>query len=541
MSALERSRRVAGGLAVLVLAVGCAGPQSAEPLRDDPAPAATGPVTVQPQGPGATVYSAGPQDRADSALAQTIRSRIGGIEVSACLERAAEQYVKMPAAEAKRLPLAATEFLVHWAGCADATAAVVVIETDETSDEPVIQQVEKVLPGSGYTHVGAASAEDGADYARRWILLLAQRSFELKPVPREVPTGGDAHLQFKLDGALRDPRVICTMPGGGTQRTSAGSSAAWGVAAVPVSSRSGRQWAELVATGRRGPEVVALFPLWVGRPAPAFWRGDLLPDDSGITTPGQAESFIAQLVNDERRRFGLTQLPIDATLAEAAREHSRDMAENHYFGHVSPTRGGLDKRLHAAGYAARDAAENVAEAGSLVDLHQSLMRSPGHRANILASDVTQMGIGAVRGTGPDGEPTWVVTEEFAQPLKKDSASALKKAIQERIGESRRRRGVGAVRWEAPLDRAAAAAAEKVAADGYRRGVAVDAVKQELESRGVRFKSLAVATGQAFVPGDISLPKGTADPDVEAAGVGVADGGDPGTPATYVVVLARGGG
>lgn len=45
----------------------------------------------------------------------------------------------------------------------------------------------------------------------------------------------------------------------------------------------------------------------------------------------------------------------------------------------------------------RGAGENVGYAGSVTDLHRALMRSPGHRANILRAGFDQVGIGIVVG------------------------------------------------------------------------------------------------------------------------------------------------
>ncbi|MCK5379632.1 MAG: CAP domain-containing protein, partial [Acidobacteria bacterium] len=50
----------------------------------------------------------------------------------------------------------------------------------------------------------------------------------------------------------------------------------------------------------------------------------------------------------------------------------------------------------------------------LLSAHLSLMASPGHRSNVLASDVTHIGIGVVRQMSPEGPPLWIITEIFTR-------------------------------------------------------------------------------------------------------------------------------
>ena len=71
---------------------------------------------------------------------------------------------------------------------------------------------------------------------------------------------------------------------------------------------------------------------------------------SRITKPeidiSTLEKRIHELVNEERRKYGLTPLNWDSKLAMIARKHSQDMAVNKYFDHINlrgedPTERGL--------------------------------------------------------------------------------------------------------------------------------------------------------------------------------------------------------
>ncbi|WP_324715921.1 CAP domain-containing protein [Carboxydochorda subterranea] len=131
------------------------------------------------------------------------------------------------------------------------------------------------------------------------------------------------------------------------------------------------------------------------------------PESSPVVDPASEET-LASLVNQARAASGLAPLSVDPTLRELARRKSLDMIQRNYFGHDSPTWGGLAQLLAMGNVHYIYAGENLAGAPSAQSAHQSLMNSPAHRANILNVHYTHMGIGVVRG-GPYG---LMVTELF---------------------------------------------------------------------------------------------------------------------------------
>jgi len=52
--------------------------------------------------------------------------------------------------------------------------------------------------------------------------------------------------------------------------------------------------------------------------------------------PAELARQVHQQINRERQRHGLAPLAHDEHLAEIARNHSRDMAQHHFFNHVNP-------------------------------------------------------------------------------------------------------------------------------------------------------------------------------------------------------------
>mgnify|MGYP001409754965 CR=1 FL=1 len=111
----------------------------------------------------------------------------------------------------------------------------------------------------------------------------------------------------------------------------------------------------------------------------------------------QAELQMLELVNAERLSRGLKALQLDPELVKIARLKSRDMIDNNYFEHTSPTYGDPFNMMRSFGISYKYAGENLAGNPSVEDAHESLMNSPGHRANILNPNYTHIGIGIVEG------------------------------------------------------------------------------------------------------------------------------------------------
>ncbi|NLL47395.1 MAG: hypothetical protein GX249_02305 [Firmicutes bacterium] len=108
------------------------------------------------------------------------------------------------------------------------------------------------------------------------------------------------------------------------------------------------------------------------------------------------EQTLINQVNQERAENGLQALQIDYSLVALAKQKSHDMAVNNYFSHVSPTLGTVYTMLDRAGVSYSRAGENIARTGSVARAHPLFMNSAGHRANILHSGYTHIGVGIVK-------------------------------------------------------------------------------------------------------------------------------------------------
>ncbi len=101
----------------------------------------------------------------------------------------------------------------------------------------------------------------------------------------------------------------------------------------------------------------------------------------------------ASMISGYRQNNGLGGLVIDPDLMKAAEAQSQAMAARNKLDHN--VAGALDKRIKASGFNAAKAVENVS-AGyhTLAEAFSGWRDSPPHKANMLASDVTKMGIAA---------------------------------------------------------------------------------------------------------------------------------------------------
>lgn len=121
-----------------------------------------------------------------------------------------------------------------------------------------------------------------------------------------------------------------------------------------------------------------------------------LHEQAGDRNVGAFEERVAELVNAERAKRGLKPLKLSLKLSDGAREKSADMQKNRYFSHTSPTYGSPFDHMKRLGISYRTAGENIAMGyRTPEDVMNGWMNSPGHRANILNANFTEIGVGYV--------------------------------------------------------------------------------------------------------------------------------------------------
>jgi hypothetical protein len=158
-------------------------------------------------------------------------------------------------------------------------------------------------------------------------------------------------------------------------------------------------------------------------------------------------------VNRDRAKNQLPPLTFDTRLSDIARSHSKDMRDNHFFEHESPTQGALDSRLRRGGYVFLKARENLAEAITVDEAEEGLLKSPHHYENLMAEDITHVGIGIVKGGVVDPR-NLTVTQIFSTPAKQESNADATSAIAQNIARSRSAAGAPALPRLPELDKLA---------------------------------------------------------------------------------------
>ena len=113
-------------------------------------------------------------------------------------------------------------------------------------------------------------------------------------------------------------------------------------------------------------------------------------------TADSYEREVVRLVNKERTQRGLKELTYDWQLSRVARYKSQDMSDNNYFSHTSPTYGSPFEMMKSFGISYRSAGENIAKGQATPEaVVNAWMNSSGHRANILSTSFTKIGVGYV--------------------------------------------------------------------------------------------------------------------------------------------------
>ena len=112
-----------------------------------------------------------------------------------------------------------------------------------------------------------------------------------------------------------------------------------------------------------------------------------------------SEHELFEAANRERHRQGLSTLKWDDSLAAAARKHAAEMLKHNSVSHQFPGEPSLPTRAHQAGVRFTWISENVDQGRGAEIIHDRLMKSPLHRANILDRDMDTVGVGVAQGKG----------------------------------------------------------------------------------------------------------------------------------------------
>jgi len=148
--------------------------------------------------------------------------------------------------------------------------------------------------------------------------------------------------------------------------------------------------------------------------------------------PSQREQQLFDLVNHEREKAGLNKLEWSDSLAQAALAHSKLLADNQDLSHQFPGEPLLQERVGATKLRFNAVAENVAAAPDVDTAHTALMKSPGHRANILHQDYNVIGISIV-----ERDHELFITQDFAHTLASYTEKQFRESVIAAFNQARR--------------------------------------------------------------------------------------------------------
>lgn len=284
----------------------------------------------------------------------------------------------------------------------------------DSSEEAFLEHAARHIRSEGQKRranvYGAAVLEQSG--LRSYVLLLSERRGALH-VDREPREPGDRvvfHGGLALDYSR--PRAVMTTPFGEVREVPldlVSSREFSGHAVLPK--ERGRYQLEIIGFhDQTGPVVVANQALYVGVPPSAV---SLTVPSARDAVPVPPVERLLERMNQVRVANGFAPLLLDRALCRAAQRHAEDMNRRNYFGHDSPEATPV-MRLRSAKIEFTRAAENIAEASSPDDAHETLMDSPGHRKNVVDRSLERVGIGVVESRLSTGAPRFLVVIDFVQ-------------------------------------------------------------------------------------------------------------------------------
>jgi uncharacterized protein YkwD len=534
-------------VSVLVL-VGCSGkgPQllgaSARPRAMG---SAVGPITLAPSGEAAIRYNesppAVPHTPLNDAVSAAVRDAAARAGVAAPvpdarLFRACTELAEI-VPEDGPLVYALTEFALLRNGIIEPSPRMLIAWGDIDSPESVVKQLQPRLAeflGEGTpARLGVGAARRKPDGTSAVVFALQDSAVSTSPIPRAVAAGGSVVIDAVVDPRYREPEVFVTRSDGSIERLELKPGRPGGfVTRLSCGSHGGRQQIEIAASDAAGSTVLANFPVWCGAEPPQTVTVDPGRDDIPVATPEQAEHRLLANLNRDRTAAGLPILLWDDRLAAVARSHSEEMHRTQVVAHISPTTGSAADRVRVANIKTGVVLENVARAYGINEAHDGLMNSPGHRANIMSSVATHIGIGVTFGEEISGRRELFITQVFRRvPPKIDTPRAVA-TVQHKLSAARR-----SLVNSSQLGALAQRLADALAA-GKSRDDAYSMIKRQIDDFGRRY--LRVGTVMTATA-DLETTDGgdlLGDSSASDVGVGVAQGSHPeiGDGAIWIVVL-----
>jgi len=154
--------------------------------------------------------------------------------------------------------------------------------------------------------------------------------------------------------------------------------------------------------GDRVMQTILVLEDLVGQRSVAFGASDAavsLPGvGDGLVRPSDdAAREVFDAVNEERVAAGAEPLTWSEALSGVATGYAEEMYRTGRLAHRSDISGSLEDRLRAADISTVRHAENLALGATTAGVHDAVVASPPHRANLVLADIDRVGVGVVSG------------------------------------------------------------------------------------------------------------------------------------------------
>ncbi|MCD6499807.1 MAG: hypothetical protein J7M25_16055 [Deltaproteobacteria bacterium] len=404
---------------------GPAGPAGGSPASGSPGQTSKGPGGFfRPEGM-ASHYNAvtTPDSRPDPAVVRRAAQIVEAVSDSlgiaapgrdARLNLVASDLTRLPSTVPADEDLVAKLSWVH--GLIEPAPVVFQVSSNDPSGKLALDTLRGRLPGllatGRFGRVGIWARRTAGLW--RLVVVLQETHIATHPIARSISCSRSLFLTGRVIGPFVGPSVVVTRPDGSTaERRGRGRGKTFSQT-LRFNGGQGSYQVEILARGSAGPTVLANFPVYCGvRPPTVFALAPRRRAKVGrAMNVSQMDARLVSLVNRDRSAARRSMLRRWSLLDRVARSHSIEMCRTGRFGHYSPVTGSASDRLRRVGLRPSLVAENVAQAADVDAAHRALMGSPSHRANILAGNVTLIGVGVVPCRLADGTVQVDVTELF---------------------------------------------------------------------------------------------------------------------------------
>jgi uncharacterized protein YkwD len=363
------------------------------------------------------------------------------------------------------------------------------------------------------------------------VLVLYDDSVQLDPpLPRRLAAGQTATLNGQLLGDFTKPRLEVVDPIGQFIKPPEQPGKAF-KAELTCADHPGKILVQLVAEKEGSDMLITNFPVFCAVEPPLAAK---LPSASkGPVDTVAAEKQLLDLVNSDRTTAGVKPLRPLPALSDIARSVAQKRAEGKGVSSFE-----LTQKLKEAEIAAPIVLESMAQAFSIDDVYARFSDSPSDRSNTMNPDVTDVGVGVVKGPVIADRPTYIVAELFVKQRPPADPEAVKKKLNAAIDKKRAGARAAPLEHDKTLDDIAQKYAEAAVANGGR-------VPKEKESEilaPLYKESMTVNQLGGYVPDEASAVDVAEQPAIVAnaklIGVGVAVGNSPqfGKGSPFVMVL-----